>query len=103
YEEDQVRRAGRLDIRPVSGQLRGGGASWQSLQRATGSIETDDLNGEISLLGRLHAVATPVNDLLRDLAGDLARRRVPPGSMDVEEVLARLPQSVRTGDGPGRT
>jgi 2-dehydropantoate 2-reductase len=32
---------------------RGGGSTWQSLARRTGSIEVDDLNGEIVLLGRL--------------------------------------------------
>ena len=36
------------------GGSRLGDSSWQSLARATGSIETDFLNGEIVLLGRLH-------------------------------------------------
>ena len=30
---------------------RGGGSTWQSLRRGTGSLETDYLNGEIALLG----------------------------------------------------
>ena len=45
----------------IGGRRRGGGSSWQSLARGTGTIETDYLNGEIVLLGRLHGVPTPVN------------------------------------------
>ena len=50
-EEDKERRGDRMDVRPVNGEFRGGGSSWQSLARGTGSIETDYLNGEIVLLG----------------------------------------------------
>ena len=35
------------------------GSVWQSLTRSTGSVETDYLNGEIVLLGRLHRIPTP--------------------------------------------
>jgi 2-dehydropantoate 2-reductase len=90
-EEDDARRAGKLDIRPVSGRRRGGGSSWQSLQRRTGSIESDYLNGEIALLGRLYGVPTPVNSLLQELAGELAQQGAPPGALSAEEFLARLP------------
>ena len=38
-----------------------GGSSWQSIQRGTGNIETDFLNGEIVQLGRLHGIPTPAN------------------------------------------
>ena len=51
-EEDKERRGDRMHVRPVNGEFRGGGSSWQSLARGTGSIETDYLNGEIVLLGR---------------------------------------------------
>ena len=39
-------------------------ATWQSLARGHGALETDYLNGEIALLGRLHGVATPVNQAM---------------------------------------
>jgi 2-dehydropantoate 2-reductase len=90
-EEDEARRAGRLNIRPVAGRPRGGGSSWQSLQRGTGSIESDYLNGEIVLLGRQHGIATPVNTELQVLARDLARRGASPGALTVQEFLERLP------------
>jgi 2-dehydropantoate 2-reductase len=89
-EEDDARRAGKLVLRPVAGRSRGGGSSWQSLQRGTGSVESDYLNGEITLLGRLYGVPTPVNALLQELAGELARRGLPPGALSAQEFLDRL-------------
>ena len=89
-EEDAARRGDLLTMRPIAGTMRGGGSTWQSFARGTGSIETDHLNGEIVLLGRLHGVPTPVNALVQRLANDAARRRTPPGSMTADEVLALL-------------
>ncbi|HVC39816.1 MAG TPA: 2-dehydropantoate 2-reductase N-terminal domain-containing protein [Candidatus Dormibacteraeota bacterium] len=66
------------------GELRersSGGSSWQSLQRSTGSIETDFLNGEVVLLGRMQGVPTPVNELLQRVARQMAQRRARPGSV----------------------
>ncbi|MEU6760434.1 2-dehydropantoate 2-reductase N-terminal domain-containing protein [Streptomyces sp. NPDC005409] len=65
-----------------------GGSSWQSLARGTGSVEADYLNGEISLLGRLHGVATPVNDVLRHAANIFAREGLPPGAMSIADLTA---------------
>jgi 2-dehydropantoate 2-reductase len=79
-EEDQQRRGDILQARPVAGQQRGGGSSWQSLARGTGAIEADYLNGEIVLLGRLHGVPTPDNERIRRLANQYARERRQPGS-----------------------
>jgi 2-dehydropantoate 2-reductase len=89
-EEDQARRGDRLTVRRVGGERRGGGSTWQSLARSTGDIETDYLNGEIVLLGRLHGVATPVNELLQRLAADLVRRRAEPGSVSIDELESML-------------
>ena len=89
-EEDQERRADRMQMKPIAGAPRGGGSSWQSLQRATGTIETDYLNGHIVLLGRLHGVDTPVNALLQRLAIAAARNHAPPGSTTPAELLASL-------------
>ena len=74
----------------MPGHERQGGSSWQSLARGLGSIETDYLTGEIVLLGRLHRVPTPVNDLLQRLANRMAAEGRPPGSVAAEDVLARL-------------
>jgi 2-dehydropantoate 2-reductase len=77
-------------VRPVRGRDRVGGSTYQSLRRGTGTIESDYLNGEIVLLGRLHGVPTPVNELLRSLAGRMAREGHPAGLMTPEEFLTLL-------------
>ncbi|HEX9033503.1 MAG TPA: 2-dehydropantoate 2-reductase N-terminal domain-containing protein [Streptosporangiaceae bacterium] len=74
---------------PVNGRIRGGGSTWQSLNRRSGSTEVDYLNGEIVLLGRQHGVPTPVNELLQVTVGVLAARREAPGTVDPEDLLAR--------------
>jgi 2-dehydropantoate 2-reductase len=89
-EEDKARRGDLLTLKPVGGIDRLGGSSWQSLARGVGRIETDYLNGEIVLLGRLHGVPTPANELLQRLANEAARSRRPPGETSVTEILALL-------------
>ncbi len=89
-EEDRERRGDLLQLKPIADRPYQGGSSWQSLQRGTGSIESDFLNGEITLLGRLHGVPTPVNDLLRQLAWEAAARREPPGRLSLDEFESRL-------------
>jgi 2-dehydropantoate 2-reductase len=87
-EELQAVRGHQVEFAPVTGTTYGGGSSWQSLSRGTGSIEADFLNGEIVLLGRQHDVPTPVNEALQRLANRAAAERVPPGSVTPEEILA---------------
>ncbi|MGH9107469.1 MAG: ketopantoate reductase family protein [Acidimicrobiales bacterium] len=88
-DEDRARRGDLLHPGDdVSGFPRGAGSSWQSLAMSRGTIETDYLNGEIVLLGRLHGVATPVNEVVRRVANQMARDYVPPGTMTPEDVLA---------------
>jgi 2-dehydropantoate 2-reductase len=71
---------------PVDGVDRPGGSTYQSLARGAATLETDDINGEIVLLGRLHGVPTPVNAMLQRLALRLVAERIPPGSLRVEEL-----------------
>lgn len=88
--EDAERRGDLIDMRRIDGRRRGGGSTWQSLARGTGRVETDLLNGEIVLLGRLHGVPTPVNELLQVVAHELATRGAPPASMTEDDLLRRL-------------
>lgn len=92
-QEDQERRANLLQPGRIAGQTRPGGSSWQSLRRGTGDIETDYLNGEIVLLGRIHGVATPANELLQRLARELAAARDAPGAVPATAILERLETS----------
>jgi 2-dehydropantoate 2-reductase len=70
------------------------GSGWQSLARGTGSIETDYLNGEIVLLGRLHGVSTPVNETIQAVARSMARRREPPGSFPLSQLDAAIQAAI---------
>lgn len=97
-DEWTAHRGGLVEIKPVAGQQRLGGSTWQSLARGAGSVEADYLNGEIVLLGRLHGIATPVNAVLQEQANAAARQGVAPGSLDVEvlkEAVRRRSESTR--------
>lgn len=93
-EEQQAVRGDKVTLVPLDGAPRGGGSSWQSLTRGTGTIEADYLNGEIALLGRLHGVPTPLNELLQHLADTFARERRAAGSMPVAELMRRADEAV---------
>lgn len=81
-EDELALRRDQVDIRPIDGVRRGGGSSWQSLARGSGSIEADYLNGEIVLVGREIGMPTPVNAVLQREANRVAREKQPPGAMD---------------------
>lgn len=89
----------RLDLQPIAGRPRAGSSTRQSLVRGAPTVETDYLNGEISLLGRLRGVPTPVNDALCELSDRHVRERRAPGSVPAEEVLERARVNA---DGPIR-
>ena len=77
---------------PFGGEenMRGGSSTWQSLERGTGDIECDFLNGEISLLGRLHGVPTPVSELMQRLARKAAVEGAGAGGVDASDLMAKL-------------
>jgi 2-dehydropantoate 2-reductase len=89
-EEWNSHRGDRVQVGVVEGRSRGGGSSWQSIARGTGSIESDALNGEIVLLARLHGGRAPVNEVLQREASLLARRRGRPGEMSPQRLVALL-------------
>lgn len=88
--EDNTRRDGVLHIQPIDSRERAGSSGWQSLQRSTGTVESDYLSGEIVLLGRLHGLPTPANAFLQRIAKRCARESRPSGSMRPEDVLVIL-------------
>jgi 2-dehydropantoate 2-reductase len=100
-EEQHRTRGDRITLVPLDGAPRGGGSSWQSLTRGTGTIEADHLNGEIVLLARLHGVPAPLNELLQRLANTFARERRAAGSLPVAE-LVRMADEAETEGAAGR-
>ncbi len=85
-------RARRVDIRggEVPGHPRHGGSSLQSMLRGTGDIETDFMNGEIVLLGRLHGVPVPANTMVQEIGNRLVRENLSPGDISIDEFEARV-------------
>jgi 2-dehydropantoate 2-reductase len=84
------RRKGVMELGEVAGTTRGGDSSSQSLLRGTGSLETDYLNGEVALLGRLHGVPTPASDFVCRLARRILRDKLKPGDITIEEFARGL-------------
>lgn len=86
--QDTERRGDLLAAR--TDKQRAGGSTYQSLARGVGNVEIDYLSGEIVLLGRLHGVPTPANDLIQRTVHDVVRSGSSPRSTDAADLLARL-------------
>ena len=89
-EEREARWGGALVRESVPESRALAGSGWQSLARQTGTSEADFVNGEITLLGRLHGVPTPANDLVGRLANEAARHRRLPGSIRLDDIAGGL-------------
>ena len=72
----------------IAGRPRAGSSTWQSVVRGQTTLETDYLNGEIVLLGRLHGIPTPLNAIARRLANQMAAAGERPGRYTVAELEA---------------
>ncbi|GAA1395589.1 2-dehydropantoate 2-reductase N-terminal domain-containing protein [Pseudonocardia kongjuensis] len=75
---------------PIPGRPTGGRSTWQSLARGV-SPETDFLNGEITLLARLHGVPAPHNAAVTARLQRAVRERTPAGSLPDADLRALLP------------
>jgi len=95
--DERTRRIAALQpLQTIDGAPFPGGSSWQSLARGTGNMETDFLNGEVVLLGRLHGVPTPANEMLQSLARRMAQQGMSPGSLAPGDVRALLAATDKT-------
>ncbi|MFF2652218.1 ketopantoate reductase family protein [Streptomyces sp. NPDC058045] len=99
--EERAARGDRITLEPLPGAPRGGGSTWQSLHRGTGTVETDYLNGEIALLGREFGVPTPVNDTLQQTADGLARLHRPAASVPLTTLTEAVDRAVDGTSGRG--
>ena len=88
--EVQARQQDVYRLASIAGYERTAGSSWQSLQRGTGDIETEYLNGEICWLGRMYNVPTPANDACVALGRELISAGAGPGLVNAAELQARL-------------
>lgn len=85
---EYAKRGNEFRVADVPGHNRAGGSTWQSLKRGLPTVEVDYLNGEIVAMGRLHGIACPVNECLRQVVNHLARVGAEPGSYSPERLLA---------------
>lgn len=67
-----------------------GGSTWQSLQRGTGNVETDFLNGEIARIAHGLGREAPLNARLAFLVRQAAARGQQPGGVTATEVAEAL-------------
>lgn len=91
-DEARQRRDGMMLDTHVPGHDRTAGSSWQSVQRGTGDIETNYLNGEIVLLGRLHGIATPANAACVDMSMRMLLEKLQPGAFSVKWLSEKIAQ-----------
>lgn len=89
-DEAKHRRDGVMLETHVPGHDRSAGSSWQSMQRGTGNIETNYLNGEIVLLGRLHGVATPANEACVAMAMQMLAKNIGPGAYSADWLRGKI-------------
>ncbi|MBV7379912.1 ketopantoate reductase family protein [Maritimibacter dapengensis] len=90
---DHPDRKAHMNWTRVPGVEAVGTSTAQSLVRGTGSVETDWLNGEIVLLGRLHDVPTPVNAALTRIGARMAQEGQKVGSVSVADIYAEIDKS----------
>jgi 2-dehydropantoate 2-reductase len=95
-QEDVARRGDLIRVVPIGERTRPGGSTWQSMARGR-PLEVDYLNGEIVLLGRLHGVRAPVNELLQQASHEAVAAGREPGSTPTAALLDRLPAVARAG------
>jgi len=67
-----------------------GGSTWQSLQRGTGNVETDYLNGEVARIAHAHGTEAPFNARLATLVRQAAARGQQPGAVTADELAVAL-------------
>ena len=90
-EDESAARAAGFTMRPVPGVPDDvGGSTWQSLQRGTGNVETDYLNGEIVRVAHGIGRSAPLNAGLASLGRRAARTGHAPGSISAEQLASEL-------------
>jgi 2-dehydropantoate 2-reductase len=89
--EESAARAAGFTMKPVPAVPDStGGSTWQSLQRGTGNIETDYLNGEIVMIAHRIGMEAPINERLAVLARRAAASGAKPGDMSADQLAEVL-------------
>ncbi len=75
-----------VSITPIHDRPRAGSSLWQSLARQTGAVETECINGEIVLLGKLYGVDVPYNRAAVNCAHRMAKERLAPEALSMRDL-----------------
>ncbi len=97
-EEAEHRDVDGYVTEAIGDSPRLGNSSWQSLIRATGTIETDYLNGEIVMIGIEAGVPTPYNRVIQRASAWMAREHKQPGALTLED-LERMVEEEKAAAG----
>ncbi|WP_420112227.1 ketopantoate reductase family protein [Pseudactinotalea sp.] len=90
-EESEQQSRGKLTSGPVAGAPdQMGGSTWQSLQRGSGSAETDYLNGEIVTIAHRIGRRAPINAALALMMRAAAAQGSRPGSVTPDRLRAAV-------------
>ncbi len=84
--QDNPNREKFMKVVEIEGVPRSGSSTRQSMARGAGSVETDYLNGEVALLGRLHGCPAPLNGAVTRLAARLMADGAGAGGMTEAEL-----------------
>jgi 2-dehydropantoate 2-reductase len=89
--EESAARAAAFTMHHVPGVPDDvGGSTWQSLQRGTGNVETDYLNGEVARIAHAVGIEAPYNARLATLVRQAAARGQQPGAISADELAEAL-------------
>lgn len=80
-------RSSRGEVKMPKGFGNYKSSSLQSLLRGTRNIEAEQLNGDIVKLGRMLGVATPYNELIWQVADEMARKGEKPGKYSIKKLM----------------
>jgi 2-dehydropantoate 2-reductase len=88
--EEYAKRSRRRLYSPTSraGKMS---STWQSLSRATGNVEAEEINGDVVRIGKLLGIEAPYNECLWRVSARMAEKREKPGKYslsDLEKMVA---------------
>lgn len=75
--------------------IRNFGSSWQDLERRTGNIESEQLNGDVVKLGRLLGIRAPYNEVLWQVAEEMARNYESAGKYSAEDLMDMVKEKMK--------
>ena len=61
-------------------------STWQSLARATGNVEAEEINGDVVRIGKLLGIEAPYNECLWRVSTRMGQNREKPGKYSLSDL-----------------